>query len=71
MANGYAQMSDEELMDRVRDLADLEAYGELYARWRVELARVLRRRGCRRQDLLEDACSDAWLRVLNFRHTWR
>lgn len=70
VASVLAPISSDELMNRVRDDSDREAYKELWLRWNNWLTnRVINKFGCRVEDA-EDTAQEAWMRVWNKRYLW-
>jgi RNA polymerase sigma factor (sigma-70 family) len=68
----YANLSDEQLMDLVRDLprpANEAPFAELYRRWFWRLVAYFRRMGCRHHDA-EDLAQETMWRVSEHRLQW-
>jgi hypothetical protein len=63
-------MSEENLMDRVRDRDDREAYQELYQR-RSDQLYVFTLLRVRNRDQAEEVSQETWWRVWRSRHSWR
>ena len=66
---GYAGLTDEQLMDRVRDRDDMVAFGLLYERCNADLVDSLAVRFGR--GVAEEAAQRAWWRVWERRARWR